>query len=76
MSVPNQYVAEGSRVRLAGASAVGSTVPRYGAKIAMKTMAPSSTPPMTMAGCRRTKVIALPRCFAGGSTSANAGAET
>ena len=28
MSVPNQYSAEGSRVRFAGASAVGSTVQR------------------------------------------------
>src|SRR5467141_903666 len=36
MSVPNQNAADGSRVRRAGASAVGSTVPRKGANVPLK----------------------------------------
>ncbi len=74
MSVPNQYCADGSRVRLAGASAVGSTVPSQGARIAIRIMTSSNAPPSTMVGWRRTKVITRPRCFAGGSTSGSAGA--
>ena len=38
MSVPNQYSSDGGRVRFAGASAVGSTVARNGAKIAISTI--------------------------------------
>ncbi len=74
MSVPNQYSADGSRVRFAGASAVGSTVPSQGARMAIRIMTSSSAPPTTMVGWRWTKVITRPRCFGGGSTSASAGA--
>ena len=49
-SVPNQLTAEGSRVRLAGASAVGSTVHNHGAATAMNRISSSSTPPITMVG--------------------------
>ena len=41
MSVPNQFCAPGGRVRRAVAIAVGSTVQRYGAKIAAKTITAS-----------------------------------
>ena len=50
MSVPNQYSSEGGRVRLAGASAVGSTVHRIGAATATNTISASSTPPITTVG--------------------------
>ena len=38
MSVPNQYSADGSRVRREVVSAVGSTVHRYGASTAISTI--------------------------------------
>ncbi len=74
MSVPNQDRADGWRRRFTGEIAVGSTVARYGAKIAIRTISISSVPPSVMAGLRRTKVMTLPRCLAGGRTSANGGA--
>ena len=52
MSVPNQYCSLGKRVRLAGASAVGSTVPSQGAKMAMLMMIATSNPPTAMVGWR------------------------
>src|SRR5215218_7403214 len=69
MSLPNQYSAEGSRVRRAGASAVGSTVPSSGAKTAIATMTSSRNPPMAMVGWRRTMPSRPFRAFTGGSTS-------
>src|SRR3954454_4032407 len=59
MSVPNQYASEGLRRRRIGDSACGSTVPRYGASVAISTMRPMSTAPATMVGWRRRK----PRAF-------------
>jgi hypothetical protein len=50
MSVPNQYCAEGSRVRREGASAVGSRVQRKGAKIAMHSITSRRPPPIAMVG--------------------------
>src|SRR4051812_38203106 len=55
MSVPNQYAADGSRVRRCVASVVGSTVHRYGASNAISSMSATSAPPTAIAGCRRTK---------------------
>ena len=52
MSLPNQYCAEGSRVRFAGASAVGIDRAEDGAKIAIRTISDSSVPPITMVGLR------------------------
>jgi len=50
MSVPNQYIADGSRVRRAGASAVGSTVQSSGANTATQIMMNSSVPPTAIVG--------------------------
>jgi len=49
-SVPNQKSAEGGRVRLAGASAVGSTVPSQGAKIPIRTRQSNNAPPIATVG--------------------------
>src|SRR4051794_19568231 len=72
MSVPNQYSADGSRVRRAGASAVGSTVARYGAATATKMISTSSMPPITIVVYRCSSVRAGPRARTGGSTSGSA----
>ena len=50
MSLPNQKSADGARVRLAGASAVGSTVPSQGAKIPINTRQSSKAPPIATVG--------------------------
>src|SRR5260221_11600891 len=74
MSVQNQNAADGWRVRRVGASAVGSTVPRKGAKAAISTIASTSAPPMAIAGWRRMKPMMPPRSLTGGSRSGSSGA--
>src|ERR1700724_599516 len=71
MSVPNQNVAEGSRVRRAGASAVGSTVPSHGASSAISSIVATRAPPTAMAGWRHRKPS---RILTGGKMSGNSGA--
>ena len=74
MSVPNQYAADGSRVRRCVASVVGSTVHRYGASNAISSMSATSAPPMAIAGCRRTKPQTGPCAFGAGRMSGSSGA--
>ena len=74
MSVPNQYSAEGSRVRREVLSVVGSTVHRYGASTAISTITISSAAPMATVGWRRRKPP-MPRSgLTGGHRSGSDGA--
>ena len=61
-------------MRLAGASAVGSTVQSSGAKTATNSISSSRKPPTAMVGLRRRKPMKPLRGFTGGSTSGNGAA--
>src|ERR1700694_4058213 len=74
MSLPNQNAAEGSRVRRAGASAVGSTVPSQGASSAISSIVATSAPPTAIAGWRHRKPRKPRRILTGGKMSGNSGA--
>src|SRR6185503_14831889 len=53
MSEPNQNSGEGCFKRLTGATAWGSTVPSHGARIAMRIITRSTSPPAIAVGWRR-----------------------
>src|SRR5215475_13303672 len=55
MSVPNQCLTDGGRNRAMGLSSWGSTVPPYGAAIAIRTISTKSNPPPARVGLRCTK---------------------
>src|SRR6476469_9896314 len=74
MSVPNQYSAEGSRVRRDVLSVVGSTVHRYGASTAINTIRISSAPPIATVGWRRRKPVTPRSGLTGGHRSGSGGA--
>src|SRR5215212_11837042 len=74
MSVPNQYNAEGSRVRREVLSVVGSTVHRYGAITAISTIRISSAPPIATVGCLRRNPATPRNGLTGGHRSGSAGA--
>src|SRR5438309_3725336 len=74
MSVPNQYSSEGARVRREVLSAVGSTVHRYGASIAISSIRISSAAPIAMVGLRRRKPMNPRRTLTGGQRSGSEGA--
>src|ERR1041384_1968203 len=76
MSVPNQYSAEGSRVRREGFSVVGSTVHRYAPSPAISPIRISSAAPIATVGWRRRKPV-MPRSgLTGGHRSGSDGAAT
>ena len=66
-------------MRVAGASACGSTVPSQGAKIAARAISARSRPPSVIVGLRLTKVAKGPECrgaaMMGGSSGAAASAK-
>src|ERR1700731_546634 len=74
MSLPNQNAAEGSRVRRAGASAVGSTVASQGARSAIRSIVATSAPPTAIAGWRHRKPRKPRRILTGGKMSGSSGA--
>src|SRR5438552_8602515 len=74
MSVPNQYNAEGSRVRREVLSVVGSTVQRYGASTAISTITISNAAPIAIVGWRRRNPVTPRSGLTGGHRSGSGGA--